>query len=69
MKRFVGWHPIETAPTDGTYVLGWSKRHGMSIGPVANYKRREMPAPKNSVCGWFQPTHWLPLPSPPDELT
>ena len=57
------WFPISTAPKDGTEVLGWSKRHGFHVGPVAPYKRPEMPKRDG---GWFQPTHWMPLPSIPN---
>ena len=58
-----GWLPIETAPKDGTEVMGWSKRHGYHIGPVAPYKKPEMPKRRG---GWFQPSHWMPLPSEPN---
>jgi hypothetical protein len=68
-KKATEWQPIETAPTDGTVVLGWSKRHGVVIGPVANYKRREMPLPYIAGYKWCQPSHWQPLPSPPNQKT
>ena len=58
------WRPIESAPKDGkTPVIGWSKRHGMHIGVLANYKRPEMPL--GYANKWFLPTHWQLLPEPP----
>jgi hypothetical protein len=60
---FGDWLPIETAPKDGTEVMGWSKRHGFHIGTVTPYKKPEMPKRHG---GWFQPSHWTPLPSPPN---
>ena len=59
----VSWMPIDTAPTNGVRVIGWSKRHGAHIGPVANYKKREMPLGRG---GWFQPSHWMHIPIPPN---
>jgi len=56
------WMPIETAPKDKIEILAWSKRHGVNVGILTHYKRPEMPSRKR---GWFQPTHWMPLPNPP----
>jgi hypothetical protein len=56
--------PIETAPKDKIEILAWSKRHGVNVGILTHYKRPEMPSRKG---GWFLPTHWMPLPSPPND--
>jgi hypothetical protein len=65
------WQPIETAPKDGTTVLGWIPRLG--------YVARQDCVPMN-WSGWgggvwenttsghklgTEPTHWMPLPPPP----
>jgi hypothetical protein len=55
------WHPIETAPKDGTMVLLWASRHC-----VGNY-RRIFCAPEwvSEEGSPVEPTHWMPLPNKP----
>lgn len=72
------WQPIETAPRDGSYFLACNGGSGASW--VAHYKpvytsgyRPENPWPsvmlnhrhcrKNAS---RMPTHWMPLPEPPE---
>lgn len=72
------WQPIETAPQDGTDILlGYFNEpayEGASIGyscEVAFWH-----AGHNKWCGRvllnaegpFAPTHWMPLPLPPDRV-
>lgn len=64
------WQPIETAPKDGTSILlytaygvvegfwGWSEWQQTVI--CSNYDM-------SSTCFECQPTHWMPLPNPPEE--
>ena len=59
------WQPIETAPRDGTEILIWEKEfEAFSVGCFLGdepfwygftYKDR------------VNPTHWMPLPEPPEE--
>lgn len=60
---FGTWLPIKEAPRDGTEILGWSKRHGVHVGPLVDYKKPEM---QLRLGGWFQPSHWMPIPSLPN---
>lgn len=78
------WMPIETAPRDGTRILGWNAEYGMretfmtkfgegSPG-YALWKSGDGPLnsgwrwsePKNNWASSWRPTHWMPLPEPPE---
>lgn len=67
------WQPIETAPKDGTVVMLWVKNWRKTIPVMIGWYGKitfENPA------GWVgehckvnhidQPTHWMPLPPPPN---
>tara|TARA_R110000772_G_scaffold201302_2_gene311663 strand:+ start:516 stop:815 length:300 start_codon:yes stop_codon:yes gene_type:complete len=55
------WLPIETAPRDGTELLLWQRGVGCGVSWWGH-------DPDNEDLGWykFNPTHWMPLPSPPN---
>jgi hypothetical protein len=66
------WKPIETAPKDGTWFLGW-RPTTIKQDQLDTYQWCEKPlgdppfwinaADSND---WYeQPTHWMPLPEPP----
>ena len=77
-RRAPGWRPIETAPRDGTLVLLWAE----SIGLHVAYLHQEWSWTKFRVIRTWQalwcekqsgdedegikPTHWMPLPEPPE---
>jgi hypothetical protein len=60
------WQPIETAPKGGTWILLWWER--VTDAPFAGYHSRGQwcAAPSGDVWGGAGPTHWRPLPSPPE---
>ena len=70
-----GWRPIETAPKDGRLFLAYYKKHGTHEHAVVNYQNDgrlivwvgENFAPVESFAIEFNPTHWQPLPKPPQE--
>lgn len=66
------WQPIETAPKDGSCVLV-ARSYGLASAiAVAHFDGEEWR--DYGDIGWAgmygdnnQPTHWMPLPSPPDQ--
>ena len=65
------WHPIETAPKDGTeilvyaYVSHWCKQD-RQIAVIARFDGYVWNS--NLCCEpTIKPTHWMPLPVPPKE--
>jgi len=61
------WQPISTAPKDGRSILIFESHVGTSgIVRVSRWRNDTIPS------GWAgtenAPSHWLPLPLPPDQL-
>jgi len=63
---FQEWQPIKTAPIDGTRII---VARNELVEPVteAVWSFVECKFVTPLVREWFQPTHWMPLPSPPQE--
>ena len=55
------WQPIETAPKDKTLVLVYrpNSREQIAIRVVRDWCGR-------ACCPIAEPTHWMPLPAPPE---
>lgn len=72
----MNWQPIETAPRDGTAVLGyWSRPHGLADIPsdesnygITAYLNFEWVSADDDEVFYSPPTHWMPLPEPPNEV-
>ena len=67
------WRPIDTAPKDGTPIILYG-RHTKTRWPivaVGYFDRRDEYGHFGSWCllvdAFIEPTHWLPIPSPPQE--
>ena len=74
------WQPIETAPKDGTAIIG------LGLPPKVSINQRHFGADIRTIRAWavggsagwsarnnfgwftvgFEPTHWMPLPDPPE---
>ena len=54
------WRDIESAPKDGTWVLV-----GYDDMPKVMHVTQWIGAPHNCFRGSLKPTHWMPLPPPP----
>jgi hypothetical protein len=60
-----GWQPITTAPKDGTVILTF-QANSMSGPKVKVISWREDTVPKGWGDTGVGPTHWMPLPMPPN---
>lgn len=76
------WQPIATAPRDGTVILGWFPYYASTEEGGQVFVMRwndehyvDAPRPYFEASGWVwgkrdqrkkQPTHWQPLPAPPE---
>lgn len=65
------WQPIETAPRDGTDILTWrasqKTRLGVICGMHCGFWHPDMKEWQSSDLEWeLLPTHWMPLPEPPE---
>lgn len=58
-----GWHPIETAPKDGTIILVWNGRWFLfaEYATFANPEQSGWYEADAPVGGKLTPTHWQPL--------
>jgi len=60
--KTTGWQPIETAPKDHELLLG-DHVNGAYIGFYYNGKWRDI-----QLEFTLHPTHWMPLPDPPEDV-
>ena len=68
------WQPIETAPKDGTVVLVWYNNGIKDHSPLSSHVRKAAWIDDaefwqiDGVGGNIEhiPTHWMPLPNPPE---
>ncbi len=66
------WRPIETAPRDGRHFLTYEPRvYGVRIGRAFVRADHDdwlshVDSCGNSSKGGLRPTHWMPLPEPPN---
>ena len=70
----MNWQPIETAPKDGTEVLVfwpyWSRKPFIAFysGDVGGWDGERCLSPTHcEAYAERAPTHWMPLPEPPEE--
>lgn len=64
--RAMKWEPIETAPKDEAILAHWSA----SLGFNGEYEVIVLSEQLNELSEWYEgnesPTHWMPLPEPPE---
>lgn len=60
-----GWLPISTAPTDGTWFLGFWPVHCLQDRVCAT-RWDGVFVDADDFRDWLQPTHWMPLPAEPE---
>ena len=62
------WKSIETAPKDGTWILGWLGHRNTGEAKTLRWTDGAYYQgfiDKNGATS--RPTHWMPLPEPPDD--
>lgn len=66
------WQPIDTAPRDGTRILGWCGNYtdicyleNKWIDSAVGLQKVWMTDSCVDFGGYENPTHWMPLPNPP----
>lgn len=72
LKQTKEWHPIQTAPTDGTRIIGYSKTaKKRRLNPIRITWFRQK-KDKAGYIGWgefnpqhWPPTHWMKFPDEP----
>ena len=60
------WQPIETAPKDSTEILLFSEGWGVWVDKWTKIDDEEMWLMCDQWENPVEPTHWMPLPEPPD---
>ena len=67
----LSWQPIETAPKDGTMVLGYEPRATKHKYKFMEFHRTKDGGSWKNVAasGAVIPSHWMPLPELPKEKT
>ena len=67
------WQPIETAPRDGTWFLAYEPGSGCGAHYACSFHGEDefLGTMWFSDCGQYvtsspEPTHWQPLPTPPE---
>jgi len=68
LRDKVGWQPIETAPRDGDWIIVVSGKNiiGDSDTPYLARWAQEWSSFRNGLNNDTKPTHWMPLPTPPE---
>jgi Protein of unknown function (DUF551) len=70
MEREMKWQPIETAPKDGTAILalvdGLHENTGEPFIAAVAWYREGFWLVNEEGGDTYQPTHWMPLPPPPN---
>ena len=61
------WRPIETAPKDGTELLLFARYYGPFLGRWFEDNRGGGAYWAVGCCMAARPSHWMPLPLPPEE--
>lgn len=60
------WQPIETAPRDGTIILAYDPACHPDVYTVRFEHEHWAIADAEAFSTLTNPTHWMPLPSPPE---
>lgn len=62
-----GWQPIETAPVDGTKILGYDPNHEYNKIYVLAFNKTFWIEAGGEEWALWNPAYWMPLPESPKE--
>lgn len=73
LEQVLQWQPIETAPKDGSNILGFDSNFPSNGAYITWFAEKYgsyqwCSDSTNDFGGWEIPTHWMPLPKPPKAL-
>ena len=71
-EKSMKWQPIETAPKNGRPILVWARNRYLekvewNDQPEFNYWSLGLDGSGNCNNLYYAPTHWMPLPLPPED--
>jgi Protein of unknown function (DUF551) len=66
LREKTRWRPIETAPKDGSMLIAWCQYMDVAQARFSQRRQQWLFSDYGDESDW-KPTHWMPMPSPPEQ--